>query len=345
MLHVLPHTGGGGELYVDLLAGIPDTEQTRLYVSSGRSPVTALAGMPVHGVAIRRAAGAADLVHVHGDMATALTLGLRAGRPVVWTTHGLSFLRRSGGVPNAVFQRRLRGVLEHTRATICTTAAERDELLALAGPAAQSRLRVVPNGIDLPAAPSPGQRSRVRAALSIPDDEVVALFAGRLDDDKGARDVVRAADSARAAGAAMTLLVAGEGPLERELRSIAGPAVRLLGFRDDVMDLLGASDIFVLPSRREGSSYAVIEALGAGVAVVVCDGLGNPETVGDAGVIVPCGDVSALTRVLGELASDPDRRAALGVAGRARVASHLSRRRFLEDIAAVYGDARRLPAA
>ena len=339
MLHVLPHTGGGGELYVDLLADVPDTEQRRLYASPGRSPVAALAGLPVHGAAIRRAAAASDLVHVHGDMATALTLGFAAGRPVVWTTHGLSFLRRSGGVPHAVFVRRLRRVLARTHTTICTTAAERDELQALIDPAAQARLRVVPNGIDLPAALPPEHRSRIRAALGIAEDEVVALFAGRLDDDKGVRDAAEAAEAACAAGAAITLLVAGEGPLERELRSIAGPAVRLLGFRDDVVDLLGAADVFVLPSRREGSSYAVIEALGSGVAVVVCDGLGNPETVGDAGVVVPCGDVPALAGVLGELASDPGRRAALGAAGRARVGSALGRRRFVEDVAAIYREA------
>jgi glycosyltransferase involved in cell wall biosynthesis len=292
----------------------------------------------VNGAAIRKAARASDLVHVHGDMATALTLGLTAGRPTVWTTHGLSFLRRSSGVPHAVFVPRLRRVLTRTRMTICTTAAERDELLAVAGDAAP-RLRVVPNGIDLPAAPSPELRARVRAGLGIADDEVVALFAGRLDDDKGARDAVQAVREARAAGAPLTLLVAGEGPLEAELRGLAGPAVRLLGFRDDVMDLLGAADIFVLPSRREGSSYAVIEALGSGLAVVVCDGLGNPETVGDAGVVVPCGDVPALARTLADLAADPARRAALGEAGRARVASELGRERFLSDVAAIYREA------
>ena len=64
MLQVLPHTGGGGELYVDLLAGIPGTEQRRLYVSPGRSPASALAGLPASGAAIRRAAAASDLVHL-----------------------------------------------------------------------------------------------------------------------------------------------------------------------------------------------------------------------------------------------------------------------------------------
>lgn len=340
MLHVLPHTGGGGELYVDLLAGIPGTEQRRVYVSPGRSPVAAITALPVRGTAIRRAALASDLVHLHGDMATALALGFTARRPTVWTTHGLSFLRRSAGLPHALFRRRLRAVIAHTRQTICTTDAERGELLALVGAQLGERLRVVPNGIALPEPPTSAERQRVRAELGLGDGDVVALFAGRLDDDKGVRDAVAASAVARDQGAPIVLLVAGEGPLERELRTAAGPAVRLLGFREDIIGLLGAADIFVLPSRREGSSYAVIEALGAGTAVVVCDGLGNPETVGDAGVVVPCGDVAALARVLGELASDPDRRRALGEAGRARVASDLGRDRFLQDVAAIYREVR-----
>ena len=336
VLHVLPHTGGGGELHVDLLSQIPGSAQQRLYASASRSPVRAIVGLPRRGVAVRRAAMRADLVHVHGDMTAVLMSPFLAGRPWVWTTHGLSFLRRSEGAAHAVFRRRLARVIGSARATVCTTEAERLELLELAGPHHAGRLRVVPNGIAPLAPMAPDRRREVRRALELPPEGVVALFAGRLDDAKGARDAVAAALTARRSGAPLTLLVAGEGPLDEELRAMAGEGVRLLGFRNDVAELLGASDLFVLPSRREGSSYAVIEALAAGLAVVVCDGLGNPETVGDAGVVVACGDVDALAAVLGDLAARPEWRRSLGDAGRARVAGALGVERFMADIEAVY---------
>lgn len=339
VLHVLPHAGGGGELHVDLLDGVAGTAQRRLYVSASRSPARALVGLPRRGVTVRRAAAASDLVHVHGDMTAVLVHGALRGRPSVWTTHGLSFLRRSSGPAHAVFTRRLRRVIADTSATICTTEAERLELLALAGPQAAGRLRVIANGLRPPAPAAPEHRAAVRRALGLNDDDVVALFAGRLDEAKGVADAVAATVAARRAGAALTLLVAGDGPLAETLRAEAGAGVRLLGQRDDVADLLTAADVFVLPSRREGSSYAVIEALGASLAVVVCDGLGNPETVGDAGLIVPCGDVPALAAALTDLAGDPQRRRDLGDAARARAAGPLGEQRFLDEITDVYRQA------
>lgn len=336
VLHVLPHPGGGGELHVDLLGAIPGMTQERLYVSAGRSPARALTGLPSRGPAIRRAAARADLVHAHGDMTAVLVLGALRNRPSVWTTHGLSFLRRTSGPVNALFRRRLQRVIAAAGMTVCTTEAERRELLEVAGREHAGRLAVVPNGLPLPEVMEAGRRADLRRELGIASDQVVALFAGRLDEPKGVRDALEAARSARDDGAPLTLLVAGDGPLAGELADKAGEGVRLLGHRDDVHGLLAAADVFVLPSRREGSSYAVIEALGAGLAVVVCDGLGNPETVGDAGIVVPCGDVPALAGVLAELARSSDRRAALGAAARARAAGELGEERFRRDIERVY---------
>lgn len=345
VLHLLPHPGGGGELHVDLLGRVPGTTTERMFVSVSRSPVRAVAGLPLRGHAIARAADGVDLVHAHGDMSAAICLRALRARPSVWTTHGLSFLRRSSGPVNTAFRHRLRRVIGAAGATICTTEAERRELLEVADPADAERLVVVPNGLPLPAPVDPARRDELRAALDLAPGQVVALFAGRLDEPKGVRDAVGAAVAARREGAPLTLLVAGDGPLAGELGAQAGEGVRLLGHRDDVHDLLAAADVFVLPSRREGSSYAVIEALGAGLAVVVCDGLGNPETVGEAGVVVPCGDVPALAAQLADLARDPERRRALGAAARARAEGELGEQRFLRDIAAVYDAVRASPRA
>lgn len=83
--------------------------------------------------------------------------------------------------------------------------------------------------------------------------------------------------------------VAGEGPLRY-------PGLRHLGQRSDVAALLAAADVFVHPSLEEGLGQAVIEAMLAGVPVVVSDAGGLPELVGDCGIIVRKGDAAALAQ-------------------------------------------------
>jgi len=85
--------------------------------------------------------------------------------------------------------------------------------------------------------------------------------------------------------------VAGEGPLQP-------PGLRYLGPRDDVPALLAAARVFVHPSVEEGFGQAVVEAMLAGVPVVVTDAGGLPEVVGDCGVVVPRDDPPALAHAI-----------------------------------------------
>jgi glycosyltransferase involved in cell wall biosynthesis len=134
----------------------------------------------------------------------------------------------------------------------------------------------------------------------------------------------------------VVLLVAGEGPLAGDVAARSGPAVRPLGHRADPERLLTAADVLLLPSAREGLAMAALEAMAHGLTTVVSDGPGNPEAVGDAGVVAPVGDVEAWTEALLRLAADPDERARLGAAARARAAGEFSVERFLSGIAHAY---------
>ena len=127
-----------------------------------------------------------------------------------------------------------------------------------------------------------------------------------------------------AAGAPVVLLVAGDGPQAAEVRARAGDGVRALGQRDDVPALLAAADVLVMPSEREGLSFAVLEAMGAGLALVVSDGAGNPEAVGDAGIVVAVGDIDGLAAALATLATDHAQVQRLGAAARRRVLTELT---------------------
>ena len=166
----------------------------------------------------------------------------------------------------------------------------------------------------------------------------MALFIGQLEERKDPLTALAATAAAVAAGAPLVLLVAGEGPLGDRVRALAGPEVRVLGYRDDPQTLFAAADVLVMPSVREGQSIAVLEAMRDGLAVVVSDGPGNPELIGDAGEIVPVGDWEALAEVLMRLAADPDERRRLGAAARRRYEERFSLERFQERMAALYGE-------
>jgi glycosyltransferase involved in cell wall biosynthesis len=335
VLHILPHRGGGAERYLDALAPLPIT-QPRVALSSSRSALgggpSILARWP--GVALQ--ARRADLVHVHGDVAAILSLPILRARPALLTTHGLHLLRRVGGMRLAIARRALRGAIAASRRTVCTSEAECEELAAFLPPAMRARLVVIPN--TAPQAAPPGDRAQARAALALPADAVVALFIGELEVRKDPLTAVAAVQAAVAAGAPLILLLAGSGPLQERVRAQSGPAVRVLGYRDDAQTLYDAADLLVMPSRREGQSIAVLEAMRAGLAVVVSDGPGNPELVGDAGAVVPAADPEALAAVLARLAADPDERRRLGAAARSRYEEHFSLERFQARMAALYGE-------
>lgn len=337
VLHVLPHAGGGAETYLRLLADLDRFEQERLELSAARTPVSAVPSIAVRWATAAHRIRSADLVHVHGDAAALLMLPLLGLRPSVWTTHGLHLLRRRPRIARAVG-----AAMGRTLVTICTSGAEQRELAAIA-PGLRERMHVVPNGVPLPDAPSVEMRAAIRDELGLRDDELAVLFLGELERRKRPLQAVAAAEMARAGGAPVTLLVAGRGPLEATVRQRSGEAVRALGFRDDPQRLLAASDVFVLPSSREGHSFALLEAMGYGIPVVVSDGAGNPEAVGDAGLVVAAEDPSALANAFEQLAEQPRLREALGRAARERVAHEFTPERLRAGVLSAYEQALRAP--
>ncbi|HEU5252406.1 MAG TPA: glycosyltransferase family 4 protein [Solirubrobacterales bacterium] len=329
VLHVLPHPGGGAETYIDLLEGLEGYEHRRVALSVTRSRLRGIPSVLGRRREVRRLAREADLVHVHGDMAAMLVApGLR-GRPLVFTTHGLHRLRRSTGLTGHLVRRRLRAAVAASSRTICIARDERDDLAAALPPSLRDRLVVVANGVAVAPPVDAEERRRARAALGLGDESVGALFVGQLEERKDPLGAIAAVEAARRRGGDLVLLVAGGGPLEQQVAAREGAAVRALGHRERLDDLYAAADLFLLPSHREGMSFALLEAMAHGLAPVVADGTGNAETVGAAGAVFPAGDVEAMAALLAELAADAGARARLGAAARERIGTELSLERFL----------------
>jgi glycosyltransferase involved in cell wall biosynthesis len=330
VLHVLPHPGGGGETYVDLLEEMPGYRFSRVFLAPSPRPSLALG----RGLAdaVRRARGH-DLLHVHGEGAAMLCVPLLAVRPSIVTLHGLHVVRRSTGARRSAAALNLRALLRVADRVICVSEAEHAVLTRVVGMNAAKRVLVVHNGVRVPSPPSSGERAAFRNVLGIPEDDVVAIWVGSLDERKDPLAAVRAA---REAG--VLLLVVGDGPLRSQVERAAGARVRVLGRRADVPRLLAAADLYVLTSRREGLALSLLEAMAAGLAPVVTDLPENREAVGDAGVAVPPGDADELAAAIERLVGNEAERAHLGALALRRVAGLFSADETISRTRALYDD-------
>jgi glycosyltransferase involved in cell wall biosynthesis len=180
------------------------------------------------------------------------------------------------------------------------------------------RIVIVPNGV--PAWEPVQARAALRAELGIPEEAVVAVLVATLRPEKRAADFVTGVRLARAQHPELIGLAIGEGPERAAVEHAAAgdPAIRLLGFRDDVGRLLGAADIFTLTSEYEAAPMAILEAMAAGLPVVATAVGGIPAIVGqrESGLLVPPRAPERLAEALGELCAAPELRQALGQQGR-----------------------------
>jgi glycosyltransferase involved in cell wall biosynthesis len=205
----------------------------------------------------------------------------------------------------------------------------------------RARHVVIRNGIE--AAPPSRPRAVVREALGIPLDASVVGGAGRLVAAKNHRRFVDVAAAVLAERPDTFFLLAGGGPLASALRAHVRALgregrVQLLGERDDVPDLLGAIDVFLLTSDREGLSNSTMEAMMAGLPCVVTDVGGNRELVrdGETGFVCAGGRVPEMAARVRELLDDPALRRRLGDRGRARMEAEFSPRAMADATAGVY---------
>jgi glycosyltransferase involved in cell wall biosynthesis len=179
------------------------------------------------------------------------------------------------------------------------------------------------------------RRAELRQALGIPEDAVVACFAGKLIAKKRPLDVIEAV--AAAGSDQLWLLVAGDGELRAMCESRAkalGVRVRFIGFQNQTRmpEAYAVSDVLVLPSdARETWGLVVNEAMASGRCALVSDAVGcAPDMIvpGSTGNVFACGDVARLARLLRELVGNRDQLHAT----QAGAASHV--RQFTVDRAA-----------
>lgn len=270
--------------------------------------------------ALRAAPGA--VLHTHNANthyhAVLAATGLPLSR-IVNTRHGMGASRPSGRL-EWLYRRAMPRT--DVVAAVCEAARA---LFAAHGVKPRGTLLAVPNGIRVERfeASTPARRAALRAALGLRDDTRLVGTVGRLNPVKDQSMLLRAFARLHGGMADTALVLVGDGALRETLVAEAaalgiGDAVRFLGDRGDVDALLPGFDVFVLSSRSEGYSMALLEACAAGLPIVATDVGGNREIVRDGvnGRVVPAGSEVLLAEAIASLLRDVDAAAAMGQAGR-----------------------------
>jgi glycosyltransferase involved in cell wall biosynthesis len=276
-----------------------------------------------------------DLVHLHSSKAgLAGRIALRGRVPTIFQPHAWSFEAVSGPVRTAALAWE-RSATRWATVVLCVSEAERrrGEEHGI-----HARWRVIPNGVDPERWPQATAEERAAARRRVGlDDRPTVVCVGRLARQKG-QDLLLAAWPAVASevpGAQLALV--GGGPDLKQLQAQADSAVVFAGQRSDVSDWLAAADVVAFPSRWEGMSLGLLEAMARGRSIVATDVPGASEALGDAsGDLVPPEDPAALARALATRLADPARTAAEGRAARQRLEQAYPLRSTLDRVAELY---------
>jgi glycosyltransferase involved in cell wall biosynthesis len=278
-----------------------------------------------------------DIVHAHTPKGGLLgVLSARAfGVPLVlYQLRGLR-LSTLRGARRALFSAVERTSLNLAHGVIANSHSLRREVLDLdlvaplrievlgagSGNGVEGRGRFDPDRI-------PGERRReLRASLGVPEDAVLFLFAGRLVNDKGVRELAEAWRKVAAAHPNAHLVLIGwtddTDPVGDHVLETFAPARRAhrIPATKDMPSWYLASDVVVLPTYREGMPNVLLEGSAMGRPVVSTHAAGSVDCVrdGETGLLVPVADARALEAAMGRLAGDGLLRARLGAAGRAHM--------------------------
>jgi glycosyltransferase involved in cell wall biosynthesis len=278
-----------------------------------------------------------EVVHAHKGGGRTLTLLARVfgPRPPLVVNRGVSF-------PMATASRWLDGSRLVAR-VVAVCQAIKDDLVRQGLPSA--KIDVVYSGTDTarfdPERVDPGA---VRRELGLDPGAALVTQIG-VREPKGNDDLLRAFTRVRSARPDARLLLVGarpekSGPLEALARATGlADAVTIWSYRDDVPEILAASDVSVDASHVGlGITGTLRESLAMGTPVVATRAMGNPELIGheEHGLLVPPRDPEALAAAVLRLLANPDWARALGRAGRRRVVAGFSTAAKVERLERLY---------
>lgn len=211
------------------------------------------------------------------------------------------------------------------------------------------QIRIIPTGVDVSAFDGAAEQVRARSQARGP---LVVLCVAHLRHEKGVDVLLHAWKIVHAQAPDAKLILAGQGPMEPQLRALTAAlgldeVVEFAGMIADVRSVLASADMFVLPSRHEGLSNALLEAMACGLPSVATRVSGSEDVIEDhhSGLLIPPNDPPALAAALLELVLDRDRAATMGTRGRKRIIDAYSQARLTSQLERLYAEVSTRPSA
>jgi glycosyltransferase involved in cell wall biosynthesis len=211
---------------------------------------------------------------------------------------------------------------------VCVSQSVADDAMRR-GRLPPEKIVVIPNGIDVTRYDA--ARPLDATLLGQPQGRRLLAFVGRLDQQKGVDWLLDLSPQLLEQCPHHDLVIVGDGPLRSEYeravdRKGLGARVRFLGWRSDIPEVLGASEVLLLPSRWEGMPNVVLEAMASRLPVVATHSEGVLELLGgeSPSQTVPFGDTQAFIAKAVTLANDRDAAARIGLENRLRVENTFS---------------------
>ncbi len=270
-----------------------------------------------------------DVIHTHTSKAGALgrIAAFMAGRrrSVVHQPHGHLFYGYYGALGTALvtLAERLLAPLARVQIALSWRGAEEHMSRGVGG--AES-WRVIRSGIDLrPFRRAAAGRAAARRRFGFAEGHLVIGSLCRLEAIKGVEDLARGFVLAARDRSRLRLLLGGDGPHRDRLLALArdsglGDRILILSSWVEPAEVLPALDLFVLASRNEGMSRALVEAMASALPVIACAVGGVPEVLeeGRDGLLIPPGDPEAIALAIGRLADDDRQRSRIARYARGR---------------------------
>lgn len=272
-----------------------------------------------------------DVVHCHSSKAGFLgrTAAFVTGcRWILYTPHCFSFAAGFGRFVGWCYKS-LEFLAGRLTDRLIAVSSHEHEVAVHAGAALPHQIVTIVNGLEeeelAPREPS----AELRKELGLPEGSPIVGSIGRLGRQKGYDVFIRAARLIREMRPGVHFLLVGKGPYDAMLRDLAAElglddCFHFTGERNDVLDIFGLIDVFVMSSRWEALPYALLEAMGAGRAIVLTRVCGLEKVVenGRAAAIIPPEDPEAVAREVVALLDDEERRVRLADAARELASRH-----------------------
>ncbi len=358
---------GGAERQLGVIApllverGLDVHILTRRY--PGLAPFEMIDGIPVHRLAIPGPMPVAslaftlgglaalgrirpDVIHAH-ELLSPTTTGVGAktlfGTPLVAKVLGggalgdLSKLKR-----NPISAMRVKLILNKVDRFI-TISREIENELIQAGIGGEKIVRI-PNGVDTQRFRPVDEieKKKLGQGLNLPEG-LKCVYSGRLEEEKNVIGLMAVWKQVHLKNPRASLIVIGSGSEDNTMRKAASTGVHILGEKMDVCPYLQASDIFILPSKREGLSNALLEAMACGLPAVATNVGGNPELIADGarGLLVPLGDQDRMASALNLLIEDASLRKVMGRNARDFILEHFQIEKTVNRLIGLYENVRR----